>query len=874
MSYLLLFVVYFMASASFSPKNNALIRYPTGRQIFWFCNGVKRAVPDMDTLEAIVVKLEPGRKDIIPVDPTDMAKIIDGPPLPSVGTGSSPPLCQSKQDRKTKFTNTSHHLLGIKIYAQRWVKYPNPVFGGGPLGTCFDATLMHSEANNSKYLMYFSWRQKRTIGLTSSMDGIEWSPPVLVTGLTEPNSVLDINRQFVLQVAPHHYKMWFSIQEGDQKSLLYYAQSHDGVHWVQHPEPVLEPIFEWEQQNILCAHVIFVKKLNLYRLWYSAGNIWEPDAIGYATSYDGIHWNRTSKEPIFLKGAIGEWDQSRVTCPNIVHRHGHHYMFYIGFRDMHVAAIGIARSKDGVSGWQRHAFNPIVYPEAGHWDGTSVYKPYTLFNGTHWNLWYNGRQGGLEQIGMASYLGEDFGFVDSEEWESDKWTKETMIVNNSDTVNNHLASWPDTWQQPLVFAAVGDEAFIEGFQLFRESLVAQGYHDGDMLLICVTAACSHALDAQGIDHYASYNSSCDGNIKCLISHAKMSAILTSLQAGVTIMFFDLDVYIKTLPLSAIPIHRDTLILTQNNLDPDFMDRHNFGLFLVRSNPVTIACFEWMVSEFAARGTWDQLLFNQALTNFNVTHQFLDEQKFGLFGWRRYNTSQLHAAHLICVEGASNKLLFGRLFFGPFAHHSHYRPQAGTVTIEYKDGYTVRDLLILLDIAIVVSRALATAPGALGGSQAPSDLMPAGGGRGGHQRYIRLAGWDKYRGTFIALFNADELRKDNVTLVEDNYWAHWEQMNHRGEGSHSAAPLVLEDNNKATVVAMYAGNEADGLPGGLALGLSLPKGETQDIVLSVPNKEWLSTFASEVSTRVARESHVCPLHTRGRHKCLSTCYYTY
>ena len=43
-------------------------------------------------------------------------------------------------------------------------------------------------------------------------------------------------------------------------------------------------------------------------------------------------------------------------------------MFYIGFRDRDHAQIGLARSKDGITGWERHPANPIIRPGVGKWD--------------------------------------------------------------------------------------------------------------------------------------------------------------------------------------------------------------------------------------------------------------------------------------------------------------------------------------------------------------------------------------------------------------------------------------------------------------------------------------------------------------------------
>jgi hypothetical protein len=85
-------------------------------------------------------------------------------------------------------------------------------------------------------------------------------------------------------------------------------------------------------------------------------------------------------------------------------------MFYIGFRDEPHAQIGLARSRDGVTGWQRHPANPIIRTGKDQWDHDAVYKPYAIFDGRRWLLWYNGRKGGVEQIGLAVHEGEDLGF--------------------------------------------------------------------------------------------------------------------------------------------------------------------------------------------------------------------------------------------------------------------------------------------------------------------------------------------------------------------------------------------------------------------------------------------------------------------------------
>jgi hypothetical protein len=70
----------------------------------------------------------------------------------------------------------------------------------------------------------------------------------------------------------------------------------------------------------------------------------------------------------------------------------------------------MARSRDGITGWQRHPANPIIRPGQGEWDHDACYKPFAIRDGGRWRLWYNGRQGNLEQIGVVFREVDDLGF--------------------------------------------------------------------------------------------------------------------------------------------------------------------------------------------------------------------------------------------------------------------------------------------------------------------------------------------------------------------------------------------------------------------------------------------------------------------------------
>jgi predicted GH43/DUF377 family glycosyl hydrolase len=288
-----------------------------------------------------------------------------------------------------------------------WVKYEkNPVLGGA-LGTCFDVSVLRE---GGVHRMWFSWRPKRSIALVESKDGLAWGEPRIVLG---PNKASgwedDVNRPVVITHAGK-YHMWYTGQ-AKGKSWIGHATGKDGKTWERASDrPVLSAEQPWERVAVMCPHVLYDDTRKLYRMWYSGGEQYEPNAIGYATSTDGLKWNKHAMNPVFRPEKKNVWEKDRVTACQVVRQGEWYVMFYIGFRDRDHAQIGLARSKDGVTGWQRHRANPIVRTGKGRWDADAVYKPYAIFDGKRWLLWYNGRRGGVEQIGVATHNGEDLGF--------------------------------------------------------------------------------------------------------------------------------------------------------------------------------------------------------------------------------------------------------------------------------------------------------------------------------------------------------------------------------------------------------------------------------------------------------------------------------
>ena len=280
-----------------------------------------------------------------------------------------------------------------------------PVFGDRSTGTMFDAFVRE---RGGRLRMDVSWRPEKALAVTFSDDGLHWEKPVITLGCDPSSGWEDIvNRNCVLpDLSGEGWLMWYTGQvwNGDHgKSWIGLARSEDGITFHRfRKDPVLSPETPFERESVMNPFVLHED--GLYRMWYAAGETYEPNAICYAESRDGVRWEKHPDNPVFTAAPENEYEKNRIgACDILREEDGGYLMFYIGYRDIHTACISAARSRDGISGWIRVPENPLVTPTPGGWDADSCYKPTAVraADGTY-RLWYNGRRGGDEYIGYAS----------------------------------------------------------------------------------------------------------------------------------------------------------------------------------------------------------------------------------------------------------------------------------------------------------------------------------------------------------------------------------------------------------------------------------------------------------------------------------------
>jgi len=200
------------------------------------------------------------------------------------------------------------------------------------------------------------------------------------------------------------YKMWYTGQN-NQTSKIGYASSEDGYNFTKLDNPVLMPEYSFEKKNVMNPHVIYDKEEKIYKMYYAAGEIYEPDVICYATSKDGIIWEKYKNNPILIPNNIKTLLESFKVGGCNVHKISANYylMFYIGYSDINTGRIFYAESKDGIN-WKRNN-NPIIEPTKNTFDNDACYKPSAIYNKKNkiWMIYYNGRREIDEYIGLATY---------------------------------------------------------------------------------------------------------------------------------------------------------------------------------------------------------------------------------------------------------------------------------------------------------------------------------------------------------------------------------------------------------------------------------------------------------------------------------------
>jgi predicted GH43/DUF377 family glycosyl hydrolase len=303
------------------------------------------------------------------------------------------------------------YIFTTGVLAQtEWNKYDgNPILDVGDPGS-FDATALGYPVvilKDSKYHMWYnghafaSWEQVK-VGYATSVDGVNWKKydgkPINLNpgapGSWDDN--LAVTGPVICE--GDTFKMWYVGKDGTTYRAGY-ATSTDGINWNKHPDPVLNigETGTWDDVHVYPRSVIFDGEI--YKMWYG-GDDGNKRRIGYATSSDGIEWVKLEgKNPVLIEGNSNDFDQNGVQDPVVINDGIKYHIWYNGRN----YDGGYAWSHDGII-WNKHEQkNPVIeHGSPRSWDANALMVGCVLLQDSIFKMYYYANDYQKQCIGLAT----------------------------------------------------------------------------------------------------------------------------------------------------------------------------------------------------------------------------------------------------------------------------------------------------------------------------------------------------------------------------------------------------------------------------------------------------------------------------------------
>jgi predicted GH43/DUF377 family glycosyl hydrolase len=311
-------------------------------------------------------------------------------------------------------------LTSTFSYAQTiwdWEKYSgNPVLSPGQsdswenYGVYAPFVLKHGDTLKMWYTGSKGYDVQQ-IGYAISFDGINWQKyqhnPVLKVGAPGSWDSRYVGYSEII-IIDNTYHMWYGGHDdfSNPSFQIGYATSPDGINWTKYAGNPVFPLGdteEWESATLAGGSIFFDG--DTFHLWYGGCNNTDfiNSRIGYATSQDGINWEKHPDNPIFY--GSGSWDSVSITVPCVIVDTSGYKMWYQGYDGSDQGRIGYAISSDGIN-WSAMDTPVLDIGDPGSWDDQSVVNPHVLLDDTLCHMWYLGEDYGTPnyawQIGYAT----------------------------------------------------------------------------------------------------------------------------------------------------------------------------------------------------------------------------------------------------------------------------------------------------------------------------------------------------------------------------------------------------------------------------------------------------------------------------------------
>jgi hypothetical protein len=145
------------------------------------------------------------------------------------------------------------------------------------------------------------------------------------------------------------------------------------LNWTKHLDtPALTPgpPGAWDDGKVYAP--VVVANQAPYEMWYIGESAGAPEAqIGYAWSSDGLTWTKSSANPV-LVGKTGYWEEGAIAHPAVIAEGPASYQMWYRGGGNSQQAIGQATSTDGLD-WAKYDDNPVLAQgRPTHWGSPVV----------------------------------------------------------------------------------------------------------------------------------------------------------------------------------------------------------------------------------------------------------------------------------------------------------------------------------------------------------------------------------------------------------------------------------------------------------------------------------------------------------------------
>lgn len=197
------------------------------------------------------------------------------------------------------------------------------------------------EINGVPHIYYLGWNLKVTVPWLNTIGLAKQNKETGVFEKVSQAPIMDRSHEDPYSISypsilfdDGKYKMWYGSNLGwgdteeSMQHVIKYAESTDGIHWHRTNHIAINLMHEGEYA---ISKPFVTKQDGCYSMWYSYrgnGHI-KTYRIGYATSSDGIHWERKDHEAGIDVSETG-WDSEMICYPCIVKHKEKTYMLYNG----------------------------------------------------------------------------------------------------------------------------------------------------------------------------------------------------------------------------------------------------------------------------------------------------------------------------------------------------------------------------------------------------------------------------------------------------------------------------------------------------------------------------------------------------------------